>query len=168
MTNNNNNLLVFEIWGGTILNKNGAEGLLKENKVVGCSYICTFSNSLRCRTPSSWRSWGCSSSKCRAFLAVCFIGVQLVGGLGKESGVGGSKHLLPAKQGDALGVLGFDWELWIGTGVDLVVLLTGVLLCFCCGGVEGLCLGLLAPWPWFCAGFTLVGVTILTNRAFIK
>jgi len=33
---------------------------------------------------------------------------QLVGGLGKLSGVGGSKHLLPAKQGEPLLLQGVD------------------------------------------------------------
>lgn len=32
--------------------------------------------------------------------AVCLDGVQAEGGFGKDSGVGGSKHLLPAKHGE--------------------------------------------------------------------
>jgi len=39
------------------------------------------------------------------------VGVQLVGGLGKLSGVGGSKHLLPAKHGEPL--LGVDAPEWL-------------------------------------------------------
>jgi hypothetical protein len=61
------------------------------------SYAWTLSNILRC--------WFAASAsfvlKFSCFLAG-LVGVQLVGGFGKLLGVGGSKHLLPAKQGEPL------------------------------------------------------------------
>ena len=42
---------------------------------------------------------------------------QLVGGLGKLSGVGGSKHLLPAKQGEPLFGVDEPEDNWCCTGL---------------------------------------------------
>lgn len=68
------------------------------------SYAWTLSSILRC-----WLATSTSEvvPKFSCFLATGLVGVQLVGGLGKLSGVGGSKHLLPAKQGDPL-LVGVD------------------------------------------------------------
>jgi len=64
------------------------------------SYACTLRSILRCWLANSTSSVA-SLNNC--FLVEdCLVGVQLVGGFGKQSGVGGSKHLLPAKQGDPL------------------------------------------------------------------
>jgi len=66
------------------------------------SYALTLRSILRCWLANSTSSvMTLSLNNC--FLDEdCLVGVQLVGGLGKQSGVGGSKHLLPAKQGDPL------------------------------------------------------------------
>ena len=73
------------------------------------------------------------------------VGVQLIGGLGKLFGVGGSKHLLPAKQGEPLLGVELPEELEKGCG-----------LCwpFFGGGVHPL----LFLWCFAFAGVTMVEV----------
>jgi len=77
---------------------------LKKGGVGGqMSYAWTLRSILRCWLANSTSSVMTSpTNNCFLDDEDCLVGVQLVGGFGKQSGVGGSKHLLPAKQGEPL------------------------------------------------------------------